>query len=86
MNKTETNCPECKSNNLEYLPNVDGNSWVNTVFVQKDGKWSPQVQYKNDENKWVNIETINISKIFYNDGRPFFVCNGCTAEFDSSYL
>jgi hypothetical protein len=54
--------------------------------VQKDGKWSPQVQYKNDENKWVNIETINISKIFYNDGRPFFVCNGCTAEFDSSYL
>ena len=71
---SETNCPECKSNNLEYLPDVDGGSWVNTIFVQKDGKWIPQVQYRNDDNKWVNVETINLNKIFYNDSRPFFVC------------
>jgi hypothetical protein len=83
---SETNCPECKSTNLEYLPDVDGNSWVSTIFVQKDGKWLPKVLYRNNDNQLVDVETININKIFYNDSRPFFVCNGCSAEFDSSCL
>ena len=27
-------CPECGSEKLEYLPNVDGASWVNVKYKQ----------------------------------------------------
>jgi len=33
-------CPECGSEKLEYLPNVDGASWVNVKYKQVvNGKW-----------------------------------------------
>ena len=58
-------CTECKSTNLEYLPDVDGQSWVTTTYVQKDGQWVAKVQTKKDD-KWIDVSKIDTNKIFYN--------------------
>ena len=78
-------CTECKSTNLEYLPNVDGQSWVNPTYVQKDGQWVAKVQTKKDD-KWIDVSKIDTNKIFYNDGMSFFSCLDCTAEIDGRYI
>ena len=39
-------CPECQSVNLEYLPDVDGQSWVNVKYEQRNGKWVLEVATK----------------------------------------
>jgi hypothetical protein len=79
-------CTECKSTNLEYLPNVDGQSWVHTTYVQKDDQWVAKVQAKNDDDKWVDVSKIDTNKIYYNDGMSFFSCLDCTAEIDGRYI
>ena len=79
-------CTECKSTNLEYLPNVDGQSWVETTYIQKDGKWVAKVKAKNNHDKWVDVSKIDTNKIFYNDGMSFFSCLDCTAEIDGRYV
>jgi len=79
-------CTECKSTNLEYLPNVDGHSWVNTTYVQKDGQWVAKVEAKNEKDKWVDVSKIDTNKIYYNDGMSFFSCLDCTAEIDGRYI
>ena len=78
-------CTECKSTNLEYLPDVDGQSWVTTTYVQKDGQWVAKVQTKKDD-KWIDVSKIDTNKIFYNDGMSFFSCLDCTAEIDGRYV
>jgi hypothetical protein len=75
-------CPECESEKLEYLPNVDGCSWVNTKYKQVDGKW--KLVATDDEDK--DILTISTSDIYYNDGMSFFYCEDCTAEIDGRYV
>ena len=52
-------CTECQSTNLEYLPNVDGQSWVETTYIQKDGKWVVNVKAKNNDDKWVDVSKID---------------------------
>ena len=75
-------CPECNSEKLEYLPDVDGASWVKHSYKQVDGKW--KIVVVNDENK--DISTITTNDIYYNDGMSFFYCEDCTAEIDGRYL
>ena len=76
-------CTECKSTNLEYLPNVDGQSWVNTTYVQKDGQWVAKVQAKNNDDKWVDVSTIDTNKIYYKMFHKNFNCLEFNATNDS---
>ena len=76
-------CGECKSTNLEYLPDVDGASWVQHRYVQTNGTWKIQVRGnliggKNEDKD--DVSKITTSDIFYNDGMAFFSCKDCTAE------
>ena len=75
-------CPECGSENLEYLPIVDGASWVNVKYKQVNGKW--KIIATDDEDK--DVSTISMQEIRYNDGMSFFCCNDCTAEIDGRYV
>ena len=75
-------CPECGSEKLEYLPNVDGASWVNVKYKQVNGKW--KIVATDDEDK--DVSTISTSEIYYNDGMSFFYCEDCTAEIDGRYV
>jgi len=76
-------CGNCKSTNLEYLPNVDGQSWVNATYIQKNGKWV--IQVKGNLNGGKNEDKDDVSKIdtkdiYYNDLMAFFICHNCSAE------
>ena len=75
-------CPECGSEKLEYLPNVDGASWVNVKYKQVNGKW--KIVATDDEDK--DVSTISTSDIYYNDGMSFYYCEDCTAEIDGRYV
>lgn len=77
------NCPECNSKKIEYLPDVDGASWVRHKYKQQsDGKW--KVVVVDDEDK--DISTISTYDIYSNDCMSFFYCEDCTAEIDGRYL
>jgi len=81
-------CPECQSVNLEYLPNVDGQSWVNVKYEQRNGKWVIVAKgnlYNNikDED---DVSVITSRDIFYNDSMSFFYCKDCTSEIDGRYI
>ena len=76
-------CGECKSTNLEYYPDVDGQSWVEHIYVQKNGKWVIQVTGnlaggKNDDKD--DVSKIDTRDIYNNDLMAFFYCRDCTAE------
>ena len=75
-------CPECGSEKLEYLPNVDGASWVNVKYKQVNGKW--KIIATDDEDK--DVSTISMQEIYYNDCMSFFCCEDCTAEIDGRYV
>jgi adenine-specific DNA methylase len=75
-------CPECGSEKLEYLPNVDGASWVNVKYKRVNGKW--KIVATDDEGK--DVSTISTKEIYYNDGMSFFCCKDCTAEIDGRYV
>ena len=75
-------CTECGSTNIEYLPNVDGQSWVNTTYIQKNKQWVVKVTAQDGNGKWVDVSKIDTDKIYYNDGMSFFCCLDCTAEID----
>jgi len=76
-------CGACKSTNLEYYPDVDGQSWVEHIYVQKNGKWVIQVTGnlaggKNDDTD--DVSKIDTKDIYNNDLMAFFYCRDCTAE------
>jgi hypothetical protein len=78
-------CTYCKSDDLTYLPDVFGQSWVRHYYKQKkDGNWSlvalGSTPDKNDDS--VNVNDIDRNIINWNDSRPFFSCESCTAELD----
>ncbi len=86
-------CIECKSTNIDYLPNVDGNSWVSVSYKQDDkGVWKAilkgerSVSFDKEMTGDVDVSLINTKDIFYNDGNAFFFCNDCSIEFDSRCL
>ena len=78
-------CPHCKSTSIEYYPDVDGASWVNHIYVQKNGEWKIKVtmdKYKNGKLiEGANAATITTGDIFSNDYNSYMYCSGCTAEF-----
>jgi|TARA_Y100000296_G_scaffold52512_1_gene60124 hypothetical protein len=85
-------CPYCKSTNLEYLPDVDGHSFVSHTYVQKNGEWKIKVTMdkiknqglgydKNEAVERVDASTITTGDIYDNDSMSFMSCLGCTAEF-----
>jgi len=85
MNKEKLVCTYCKSDNLTYLPDVFGQSWVRHYYKQTaNGSWQIVAQgstpQKNDDSD--NVHLINRSVINWNDARPFFSCESCTAELD----
>ena len=63
-------CPHCKSNNLEYYPDVDRASWVNHIYVQTKNGWEIKVSNDNDED----VSTIQTNKIFQEDLKRFMLC------------
>ena len=83
-------CTECKSTNLEYLPNVDGNSWVKVHYEQtKKGQWkivAKGYRSASDSQGEVDVSTIDAKDIYFNDGMSFFYCKDCTCELDGRYL
>lgn len=92
MSKLE--CIECQSTSITYLPDVDGNSWVNITYEQNEnGVWKALLTGEkavgiNEELKDNLSDVSEISKrdIFYNDGNAFFYCKNCKIEFDSRSL
>ena len=78
-------CPYCKSTNLEYLPDVDGHSFVSHTYVQKNGEWKIKVtmdKLKNGEiTEAADASTITTGDIYSHDSMSFMSCLGCTAEF-----
>ena len=78
-------CPYCKSTDLEYLPDVDGHSFVSHTYVQKNGEWKIKVtmdKLKNGEiTEAADASTITTGDIYSNDSMSFMSCLGCTAEF-----
>ena len=76
-------CGNCKSTSLEYLPDVDGQSWINSTYIQKNGKWIIQVKGnlsggKNEDKD--DVSKIDTKDIYYNDLMAFFICLNCSAE------
>jgi len=86
-------CINCESTNIKYLPDVDGNSWVNITYNQdKDGAWKAilkgerSVSIDKEMTGDVDVSVINTRDIFYNDSNAFFFCDDCSIEFDSRSL
>ena len=76
-------CGYCNSTNLEYLPDVDGASWVRHTYKQKNGKWIISVtgNLSSGKNEGTdNVNKIDTRDIHYNDSMAFFYCIDCTAE------
>lgn len=84
--KNKLICSSCKSDQIKYLPDVHGSSWVFHHFQQdtKTGQFKLVAQgstpKQNDDT--ANVDKIDRSIINWNDARPFFVCDGCSAELD----
>ena len=78
-------CPHCKSTSIEYLPDVDGASWIRHKYIQKNGEWKIKAtmdKYKNGKLiEDVDASSITTGDIFSNDGMSYMYCLGCTAEF-----
>ena len=78
-------CENCKSDKLEYVPAPfqGQSSWVDVRYEQqKDGKFKAVVHGNDSKKDWADVGLIERSIINYNDSRPWFNCNGCTAELD----
>ena len=50
---------QCNSEKLEYLPDVDGASWVKHSYKQVDGKW--KIVVVNDENKDIDEQLLQMT-------------------------
>ena len=76
-------CPHCNSENLEYYPDVDSNSWVNHIYKQTKDGWKIEVfVFKDNGEKRRDVSTIKDGDIYSNDLWPFMYCKDCTAEID----
>jgi len=76
-------CPHCNSENLEYYPDVDSNSWVNHIYKQTKDGWKIEVfVFEDNGEKRRDVSTIKDGDIYSNDGMPFMYCKDCTAEID----
>ena len=76
-------CGNCNSTNLEYLPDVDGASWVRHTYKQKDGKWVIEVtgNLSSGENEDKDdVSKIDTRDIYFNNGSAFFFCMDCSCE------
>ena len=85
MNDEKIVCTYCKSDNIEYVPEpFQGQSaWVDVRYEQqKNGKFKAVARGDDGKENWADVTLINRSDINYNDGRPWFNCNSCTAELD----
>ena len=88
MNINKIVCTYCKSDNIEYIPDPfqGQSSWVRTYYKQNaKGGWDlvalgSKANGKNENND--NVIKINRSDINFNDSRPWFNCNACSAELD----
>ena len=85
MSKEKLICTYCKSEDITYLPDVFGQSWVRHYYKQTaNGDWKIVAQgstpKKNDDTD--NVNRINRKIINWNDSNPFFSCENCTAELD----
>ena len=85
MKKKKLVCTYCKSDNIEYVPAPfqGQSSWVDVRYEQQsDGKFKAVARGDDGQNDWADVSLIERKIIGYNDGRPWFNCNGCTAELD----
>lgn len=85
MNKEKLICTYCKSDDIEYVPAPfeAQSSWVDVRYhQQKDGQFKAVVRGDDGQNQWGDVGLIKRTIINYNDGRPWFNCNGCSAELD----
>ena len=83
--KNKLICSSCKSDQIKYLPDVDGSSWVSAHFQQDTTTGQFKLVAEGSapgSDDMVNVEKIDRDIINWNDGRPFFVCEGCSAEID----
>ena len=85
MNDEKIVCTYCKSDNIEYVPAPyqGQSSWVDVRYEQqKDGKFKAVARGDDSKKDWADVSLIHRNIINYNDSRPWFNCNGCTAELD----
>ena len=85
MNDEKIVCTYCKSDNIEYVPApFEGqSSWVDVRYEQqKNGKFKAVARGDDGKENWADVSLIEPRIISYNDGRPWFNCNSCTAELD----
>ena len=78
-------CPECKSSNINYYPDMSGNIPRLIYEQSKDGNFKAvlkgsKVGNTDDQD---DMTTISQRDLYYNDSRPYFCCNKCTMEFES---
>ena len=85
MNDEKIVCTYCKSDNIEYVPApFEGqSSWVDVRYEQqKNGKFKAVARGDDGKENLADVSLIEPKIISYNDGRPWFNCNGCSAELD----
>ena len=58
-------CPHCNSENLEYYPDVDSNSWVNHIYEQTKDGWKIVVFTEDSDGKRKDVTNINVGDIYY---------------------
>ena len=78
-------CTYCKSDNIEYVPApFQGQStWFDVRYEQQeDGQFKAVIRGDDGKNQSAHVSVIKRNIINYNDGRPWFNCNACTAELD----
>lgn len=78
-------CTYCKSDNIEYVPApFEGQStWFDVRYEQqKNGKFKAVIRGDNGKDNSANVSNIKRAVINFNDARPWFNCNDCTAELD----
>ena len=85
MNNEKLICTYCKSDKIEYVPApFQGQStWFDVRYEQqKNGKFKAVIRGDNGKDNSANVSNIKRNVINYNDARPCFNCNSCTAELD----
>jgi hypothetical protein len=85
MNYEKLICTYCKSDKIEYVPApFQGQStWFDVRYEQqKNGKFKAVIRGDNGKDNSANVSNIKRNVINYNDSRPWFNCNSCTAELD----
>ncbi len=66
-------CPHCNSENLEYYPDVDSNSWVNHIYKQTKDGWKIEVfVFEDNGEKRRDVSTIKDRDIIV-----MMACHSC---------